>query len=61
MKVVEKYEVEYVVPETEAEQLEIKRIITDFEKRDRKINLDKGKIIDNSQNQTSGYWKKTST
>ena len=51
MKVVEKYEVEYVVPETEVELLEIKHIITDFERKGRKIDLGKGKVIDNSQNQ----------
>jgi hypothetical protein len=59
MKVIEKFEVEYVIPETEEEQLEIKRIIADFEKKGRKINLRRGKVIDNSQKQTPGYWKKT--
>jgi hypothetical protein len=61
MKVIDKIEIEYVVPETQAERDEIAAIIREFED-------DKNRLIDftrfrrvgtNSHVSKKGYWRQT--
>ena len=63
MKVVEKIEIEYVVPETPEEKAELEAIIKDFEDKSIKRNhdLSKATIVDNRDNLQSGYWRKQSS
>ena len=63
MKVVEKIEIEYVVPETPEEKAELEAIIKDFEDKSIKRNYDlsKATIVDNRDNLQSGYWRKQSS
>jgi hypothetical protein len=55
MKVIDKYEVEYVIPENAIEEKSIKQIIANFEKPDRTIDLKTARIVDNTK-PGKGYW-----
>lgn len=61
MKVIEKYEIEYVVPESEEERLEIQKIIDDvkIEEKDKKFDPSKLNIIKPKHSREDGYWKKS--
>ena len=59
MKVIEKFEIEYVVPETEKERLEIQAIIDDFDNnKNRKIDYSKLSRPDKNLDLKGGYWRK---
>ena len=59
MKVIEKIEIEYVVPETEEERAEIEKIIKEFESNKHpKYKLEDLEIVDNSKKlPNNGYWR----
>jgi len=62
MKVIERIQMEYVVPETEEERLEIEKIIKDFEaNKFKKLDLSKATIVDNSKALDGGYWRETNS
>lgn len=61
MKVIDRIEIEYVVPETQGEQDEIAAIIRDFEDdKNRPIDIKRFKRVGaNSHVSKKGYWRQT--
>lgn len=58
MKVIDKIEIEYVVPESDKEKNEIESIIRDFEdRRKEKIDLSKFKKVTPKSAMNGGYWR----
>jgi hypothetical protein len=61
MKVIDRIEIEYVVPETQVERDEIAAIIRDFEdEKNRPIDLTRFRRVGgNSHVSKKGYWRQT--
>jgi hypothetical protein len=58
LKIIDKIEIEYVVPETPEELAEIRKLIADVEaEKMEQIDYSKLKIIDN-QKMPEGFWRK---
>ncbi|MDH5718658.1 MAG: hypothetical protein OEZ22_13620 [Spirochaetia bacterium] len=59
MKVIDKIEIEYVIPETDSEQKEIEEIIKNTsQEQTGKINIADFNIVDNTKKTRKGYWRK---